>query len=379
MKAESTTGLHIVIRLFACIAALGLTAFFPAAAAAITIVPDNIVCENRDGRQLIVKTYTLQPEEDPAMLAEEPFEQEGFLYTLISIVKDETPFESRKTQSETVTVETVSDDLSVILDALTPTLSYNDGGYSGVLALDHTSLRTEATGYSTKSYTVSETKTIGSLDRNDPSYVPKTTVKNGRTLTLSNIEWSVQGTSLADDVLVPTQFMAVATYRGSASQKVADGYITTAVYSGEIISAGIASITYTVTYFGETVIAASQPRPVLRYFLPAAAVLLLIALLLGWLFTYKNAKIYAFAENGLEYELLGKQKLNGQNPYINLCGLARYPEPEAVIEIKRHTARRLFGRAVRVRLRDDIKTHLIEHTGSGNYWFSVPTMEEVTE
>ena len=235
-----------------------LAGFALASTASAAYVPDSETCENRDGRQLIIRTYTLAPDDDPSALTEGSFEREGFAYSCVSIVKQENPFERREPRSETVTVETQSNDLAAILGELDATLFLDCGEYSVILALDHTSLNTEATGYSTRSYTVTDTKTIEGLDRNDPSFVPRTTVKNGVTLSLQNIEWSVQSTALADDALVPAQYMAIATYSANASYSAANGYITTATYSGEAVSRGIESIEYTVTYFGEPV---PQPEP----------------------------------------------------------------------------------------------------------------------
>jgi hypothetical protein len=47
-----------------------------------------------------------------------------------------------------------------------------------------------------------------------------------------------------------------------------------------------------------------------------------------------------------------------------------------MIEIEKRTARRMFGRIVRVSLRDGMCTHLIDRTGSDNYWFTVSTEAE---
>jgi hypothetical protein len=379
-------------KLLVCIMVAGLLSGISATAAAA--VPDDVVAESRNGRQLIVKTYTLGADEDPKALIEDPFEKEGFSYAFDSIVKEETPFELKKQHSETVTVETESDDLSAILEKLEPTIPYDDGEYSGALALDHTSLKTEATGYSTKSYTVTETKTIEGLDRNDPGYVPKTTVKNGRTLNLDNVEWSVQGTSLADDALVPTQYMAVATYSAHASYQAANGYITTAVYSGEIISAGIASITYTVTYYGTpipthtpaptpeltpepTPIPAPQTDPGYLYFIVGGLVLLAAgAAAVIFLMERTNVKIYAMSADGTEYELLGRQKITVSKPGIDLRLLAKYPVSEAIIEINRGTARRLFGKLVKIRLRGSVVSHMVEQSAGQNYLITVSTVEE---
>lgn len=52
-----------------------------------------------------------------------------------------------KTVTETVTVETAKNDLSQILGQLAPSIAYDQDGYTGELALDHTTLVTEAAGY----------------------------------------------------------------------------------------------------------------------------------------------------------------------------------------------------------------------------------------
>ena len=100
---------------------------------------------------------------------------------------------------------------------------------------------------------MSEVKTIGQLDRNDMSYVPSTTVKNGRTLNLANVEWQVTGTDLVGEALVPSSYQAVATYSAKATYQAATGYVTTAEYTGEVTHEGVESITYVLTYLGTKV------------------------------------------------------------------------------------------------------------------------------
>lgn len=221
-------------------------------------VPTDTVVQNLNGSQQAIKTYTIPSDQDPATLIEEPFELEGFLYTFANIIKTENPIEESKTQTEVITIETAKKDLSVILENLEPTIEYDDGIFKGTLALDHTSLVTEAAGYTTKSYTVTETKTIGQLDRNDMSYVPATTVKDGRTLKLANVEWQVTGTDLVGETLMPSSYQAIATYSAKASYNAATGYITTAEYVGNVTHEGIESITYILTYLGEEI----APEPV---------------------------------------------------------------------------------------------------------------------
>lgn len=236
-------------KLFPC-AVLLLALALPVSASALEVPVDTVV-QNLNGSQQVIKTYALSPETDPQKLIEEPFVLEGYRYVFADITKTENLVEDTAARRETVTVETEKKDLSTILEQLAPTLAYDDGTYRGTLALDHTSLQTEAAGYTSGRRTLTATKTIGPLDRNDMSYIPATTIQNGRTLTLSNVEWQVTGTDLVGEALVPSSYQAVATYSGNTSYSVATGYITTAEYVGDVSRSEVKSITYQVTYLGE--------------------------------------------------------------------------------------------------------------------------------
>ena len=216
-------------------------------------VPTGTVVQNLNGSQQVIKTFTIPADQDPQNLIEQPFEMEGYLYSFKDIVKTENAVEESRHYTEIITVETDKNDLALILQQLKPTVEYDDGVFRGTLALDHTTINTEASGYVPKSYTVSEVKTIGQLDRNDMSYVPSTTVKNGRTLNLANVEWQVTGTDLVGEALVPSSYQAVATYSAKATYQAATGYVTTAEYTGEVTHEGIESVTYVLTYMGTKV------------------------------------------------------------------------------------------------------------------------------
>lgn len=225
-------------------------------------VPTSTVVQNLNGSQQVVKTYTVSPEVDARTLIEEPFQLEGFLYTYADIVKEENLVSERQIHTETVTVETAKKNLDVILKELAPTMEYGDGTWAGTLALDHTSINTQAAGYTTGSSTVTATKTIGPLDRNDMSYVPATTVKNGVTLNLSSVEWQVIGAEVVGDMTAPCSYQAVATYTGKSYYSAATGYVTTANYVGELTREGVESVTYQVTYLGEECEPEPTPEPV---------------------------------------------------------------------------------------------------------------------
>lgn len=216
-------------------------------------VPTETVVQNLNGVQQYIKTFTVSPDADPQELIEEPFEYEGFTYKYASIVKAENEYADEMQQTQTMTVETAKKDLSAVLDALPVSVEYDDGRYSGTLYLDHSTIETVASGYATRSYTVSTTKEYGNLDSNDMSYVPSTAVKDGKTLPLVNVEWAIQGSALVDDVLVPSTYKAIATYSDKAYYSAATGYVTTADYIGTVECEEISSITYTVTYVGEEI------------------------------------------------------------------------------------------------------------------------------
>ena len=305
-----------------CILSLLLALALSASAFAMEI-PTSTVVQNLNGSQQLIKTYTLPPDADPQKLVEAPFTLEGYTYTFADIVKAENLVEEKKSHTETVQLETATDDLSEILDQLAPTMEYDDGHYAGTLSLDHTSVRTEASGYTTKSRTVSTTKTIGPVDRNDMSYVPATAVKDGVTLNLTGVDWQIIGTDVVGSSLAPTTYQAVASYSGKSYYKAATGYMTTANYVGEVSHDGVESITYQVTYIGEEIAgdasrvledgdipAAAGPRsalketviPALPYVTGGLAVTAIIALAIMLMRSRRELRLLQEPEDDLETE-----------------------------------------------------------------------------
>ena len=340
--------------------------------ASAAYVPENVVSENRDGRQLIIKTYTLPPDADPSELIEEPFELEGYTYHHLETIKEEQESKDSKAQTEIVTLETDTDDLEKILEQLAPTMEYSKDGFSGTLTLDHTTIQTEAAGYTTKYYTITDTKQFPGLSRNDPSFVPTTTVKNGSTLTLSDISWMVTGTGLADDTLVPTSYTATATYTATGSRSVATGYVTTARYTGEVIVEGIRSIAYTVTYLGTPVETPVTFQPI---WLAVPGAILLLLVLGGIVYAVRfrsNALIYAMNARGVAYKKLGKQRVSTRTPKLDLTRLREYPAGDASVELPNKLAHKLAGRIITIQMYGGSRTHLVEpFEGGDNYWFAI--------
>ena len=357
---------HILMLLLLCMALTG--------GAFAADVPESFVCENLNGQQRIVKTYLLPATEDLDALREEPFDYEGYHYAWAYTTKTEHPFNMSKTATETVTVETAKNDLTQILDQLAPTIAYDDGEYSGELALDHTTLHTEAAGYETRRSTITETKTIGQLSSNDMSYIPAT---------------AVTGTALVGEELVPSQYQAVATYTGSSSYQAATGYVTTAEYKGEVTAEGIENITYTVVFTGEKIEPLDLEAAPTRMFQDNGMMMWLLlgitaALLIGssafLVLKRKNVYVYVPGSKPRDYKLVAKFRLKKEDePIIDLSGVDIDPEGNVAIEIKRSLAKRLKGRAFSVECGGGLYRYTVQNDKPGDWHeFNQKTMKEVT-
>lgn len=358
--------------LLALIMAITLCFSLGVNASAANYIADDITYQNLNGQQLAIKIFTLLPEQDPEDLVEEDFEYDGYHYSYSSTTKEEQTYSEENLHTETVTVTTTSKNMEDILAELEPTIEYDDGVASGTLALDHSTIKTEVAGYKDSSYVVTATKNYTGLDRNDSTYIDKTVVKDGRTLSLSNVTWSVESTALVGDELVPATYSAVATYSGTAYSKTATGYITTADYVGTVSTSGISSIKYTVTYLGTAIVVEPEgPSPqilavgMLGAILLAAAILLLISMLLR-----KNCTVYAATGKGNEYEKCGRLLLRAKRPELRIDSLKHVPEGVIAVEVDERIARKLFGHTISIRYFSETFNHTVG-TVNGPYWFKV--------
>lgn len=356
-------------------------------------VPKDLVTENLNGQQRMVKTYELPPDTDPDTLKEPAFDYEGFTYTWAYTTQEEHPFRESKSAVETVTVETPKKDLSTLLEYLPPTVPYDDGTFTGELALDHTSIVTIVAGYKTQYGTVTDTKTIGPLDRNDMSYVPATTVKNGVTLSLANVQWQVIGTDLVGETLAPSVYQAVATYSAPTSYQVPTGYITTADYKGEVTSEGVGSVTYTVVYAGKEIVPEPEEPtapfgPDTPYFaIPVGTVVAVLLVLLAaglagagiYFFLHrKNVCIYVPGDRPQDYKLVGKFRVQPDAPEVDITGLEPYPESIIAVEIKRPLAKKLLNQTFTVHHRAGDETYTVLQDRPGD-WYEFDPAAQIKE
>lgn len=200
------------------------------------------------GIRLLVKTFLVPEDTAPQGLVEEGLTRRGVAYEVTDILRWELPGEAeKKTVSQPVTMDAETDKMEDILPLLKPAMEYREDGFSGTLALDRSSIQTKVAGTSSYAYQVKETKEFSNLDRNDLAYIPKTTEKNGVTLSLADVEWTPMASG-AENSEVPSLFSATALYTGTAWGSKAGGYTVTAEYTGEVSRTAEGQVLYSIVY-----------------------------------------------------------------------------------------------------------------------------------
>ena len=191
----------------------------------------------------INKVYQLSLSDDPSGIPTEDFERNGRRYFLLDMIREDEVGVDTQDYTDTITQDSDTNDLSAVLKQLDPHREVTtEDGYTGLLALDYTSVTVGAKGYKTSTKSLSATRTYPNLSDADLSLVPKTTTDNGKTLTLGAVEWSGGENGY---------YTATATYTGTSSTRYATGYTVTASYTGQVAKTGCEVVTYTAIFGSE--------------------------------------------------------------------------------------------------------------------------------
>ena len=244
---------RIVMLLCTAVLTLGLTVA-PAMASGGPFYPINVE-EYTYGpldELRINKVYQLSLSDDPSGIPTEDFERNGRRYYLLDMIKEDEIGVDTQEYTDTVTMDSDTNDLSAILKQLEPHREVTtEDGHTGLLALDYTSVTVEAKGYKTNTRSLSATRTYPGLSDADLEFIPKTITDGGKTLTLGAVEWSG-----GEDGF----YTATATYTGTSSTRTATGYTVTARYTGQVAKTNCEVVTYTVI-FGSTKLEEPEPTP----------------------------------------------------------------------------------------------------------------------
>lgn len=330
------------------------------------IYPQDVKTVTENGQTQILKSYEVPSDFNPQKLIAEPFEQNGFTFTQTEIFKKLLSGTTElRLASQTVTVQSESDDRADILKQLSPILDHTENGFSGQLRLDASTLFTEAEGYEPYSYTVTKTKDYNALDRNDPVYMEKQL--NG--LKLMDVDWSAQREEHIGDSLIPSMYGGNAIYQGIASGKKATGYISTVTYFGELKKETPGNILYTVVYQGTPIPEPEKPFNPIPLAAAATATGGGIFYAVFFFVWRKNTKIYNL-QNG-QYVLIEKLHMKTSNPAVDLGAMKHKTITNAfVIKLDKVLSHALFGKTINIISEGLSIQHRVQSTG-GDYQFEV--------
>lgn len=375
------------------------TSVFSVFASDITLYPTDISYEVQNGFNVISKTYALSPNDDPSKIPKESFTRYNEEYTFSEIVKKESLIDDKMEHTETVTINTKTNDLNTILAELNDTIQYEKDGYVGTLKLDINSVKSEVSGYSNNSYTAKRTREYPNFSTQDTSQVPKTITDGGLTYNLQNVTFKASNTDSIDSTQIATSYTAVATYTTNVSNKSVNGYKTTANYVGTINKTVTDKVLYTATFIGGPVIELESDTVDIENnfvdeqqankfnfsaFTSILKVLFLFSLIGAlcfvayYLLFYKN--ITVFNQNGLEYIKVGKLHLNMKSPklVVNLNNLkiSKISSGNFVIELTGSTIKLLSSKEVFVIFKDCESSHLVKADVEGNKYQFEANFEE---
>lgn len=208
------------------------------------------ITQSEDGTEL-KKIYDLAPEADPAGIPRSDFEKDGFHYTLTDLLKQELPENESRQHTETVSLESAKKDMESVLALLPQEREFiTDDGLVGTLTLKLDTVQVEPAGYASSTKEVTATRSYPNLSNQDTQYIPKSIEDNGRTLTLSNIDWQTDNTATMDGYAMGDRYTAVATYSGTATSSYIKGYTVTANYTGTVSRIALNRVRYVAIFEG---------------------------------------------------------------------------------------------------------------------------------
>ena len=139
-----------------------------------------------------------------------------------------------------------------------------------------------------------------------------------------------------------------------------------------MVSSGVSSILYTVTYLGTEILPEEDTSfDGSTLVIPAIGGAILLATLLFLCFMLrKNTTVYKATGKGNEYEKCGRLRLKTKDPELRIDRLKEIPEGVIAVEVDQSVAKKLFGQTIAIRCYDNTVEHTVG-TVNGPYWFKV--------
>ena len=215
----------------------------------------------------IRKIYEMAASANPSNIPRSSFKRDDMNYKCTDILRQVIMGDETKTHIETETIDSKKNDIETILQVLPLTKeAVTEDGFSGILHLDTSTIKSEVSGYGSASSAVSVTRSYPNLYDMDTQYIPKSVTENNITYTLSDIQWKTDNTYNVDDYDIGNSYTATAVYSGTKISSYVKGYKVTAEYTGEVCRTGVSVIRYTVIFSGTKIeppqsVIVSPPEP----------------------------------------------------------------------------------------------------------------------
>ena len=217
---------------------------------------------NYDGIRELKRIYELLPNESPEWINSDSFARNGYYYQIAEITRQVNVAHTVREHTETVYVQSATNDLAAVIAGLDTVLEFTDeDGYAGMLHLDIRSIEMTQDGTRSTSRIVSQVREYPHLSNPDLALIPQTITVNGRTYTLSNVDWRTNTSTPIDFNSVPQTFTAVATYTRTATSTVSTGYTTVAAYSGILTRVSTGDVRFVATFIGTPIVSPIINRP----------------------------------------------------------------------------------------------------------------------
>ena len=199
------------------------------------IFPMDVEYVTVDGKQQVVKTYSLAPGQDPVDIPRDSFVRDGDTYVLTDITESRSSSVETIDYVETIEIETETKDINDIMQLVEMTIDFkSEDGFEGTLTLDIASIHCEPDTYGYGKKTLSTTRTYPNLSAADTSIIPKTVQHENSTLELDSVSWNVHHYNNVDYEEIPDIYDAVGYYSAVVPTSWVKTYITTADYTGEV-------------------------------------------------------------------------------------------------------------------------------------------------
>ena len=219
------------------------------------------VTRSPDGTE-IRKVYELSPQDNPAGIPRSDFEQAGFHYTLLDLLKQEQPEYEEMEHTETVELESEAKEMEAVLALLPQEREFvTEDGFSGLLRLKLDTVRVEAGEKEYYNWTPTAVRAYPGLSGQDTSNIPKTIQDGGYTLELQNVDWSTDTTSNVDGYQMGSTYTATASYSATVLGSRIKNYIVTADYTGTVSKIALDKVRYVAVFEGVNLNPEPTPEP----------------------------------------------------------------------------------------------------------------------